>query len=190
MDSTPADVDGVKGNQNIADVFSAKFSSLSGRSYFDSLPHLSNSNLFNSRLPNSVITNAITQLNTCLGFDRIHSNHLRYSSLLMKFSFSQFFNSCSVHNHFPDKLFSGVIRPSVKNKSGDFKSSSNYSEIMISSNFMKILEYIILPFIRKIPVNPTQFSYRKNTSTILATLILKETVNSILATGTMFLVVF
>ena len=50
-----------------------------------------------------------------------------------------------------------------------------YREIMISSNFMKILEYIILPFIRNIPVNPTQLSYRKNTSTILATLILKET---------------
>ena len=183
LDSAPADVDGVKGNQNIADLFYGKFSSIFGRSNFDALPHLSNSNLFNSRLPTSVITNAITQLNTCLGFDGIHTNHLRYSSLLMKFFFRQFFNSCFIHNHFPDKLLSGVIRPSVMDRSGNFKSSSNYREIMISSNFMKILEYIILPFIRKIPVNPTQFSYRKNTSTILATLILKETIKLYIDNG-------
>ena len=54
---------------------------------------------------------------------------------------------------------------------------------MISSNFMKILQYIILPFIRKIPVNPTQFSYRKNISTILATLILKETIKQYIDNG-------
>ena len=65
--------------------------------------------------------------------------------------------------------------------SGNFKSSSNYREIMISSNFMKILEF--LPFIRKIPVNPTQFSYRKNTSTILAILILKETIKQYIDNG-------
>ena len=55
---------------------------------------------------------------------------------------------------------------------------------------MKILEYIILPFIRKIPVNPTQFSYRKNTSTILATLILKETIKHYIDNGNCVLVVF
>ena len=48
---------------------------------------------------------------------------------------------------------------------------------------MKILEYIILPFIRKIPVNPTQFSYRNNTSTILAILILKETIKQYIDNG-------
>ena len=39
LDSAPADVDGVKSNQNIADLFYAKFSSISGRSNFDALPH-------------------------------------------------------------------------------------------------------------------------------------------------------
>ena len=90
----------------------------------------------------------------------------------MKFIFTQFFNSCFIHNHFPEKLLAGVIRPCVKNGSGDFKSSSNYREIMISSNFMKVLEYIILPYIQTIPTNPRQFCYKKNTSTILATMIL------------------
>ena len=40
LDNAPADVDGVKGNQNIADLFYAKFSSIFGRSNFDALPHL------------------------------------------------------------------------------------------------------------------------------------------------------
>ena len=62
LDSAPAD--GVKGNQNIADLLYAKYSSISERSNNDVLPHLLNSYLYNSRLLTSVITNDITQLNT------------------------------------------------------------------------------------------------------------------------------
>ena len=177
-----ADIDGIKSNQNIADMFYEKFSSISGKSNYDTLPYLSNVNKFTKRIPTSMINNVINQLNTCLGFDGIHSNHLKNSSPIIKFIFTQFFNSCFIHNHLPEKLLAGVIRPCVKNRSGDFKFSSNYREVMIS-NFMKVLEFIILPYIQTIPTNPRQFSYRKNTSTILATMILKETVKQYVDQG-------
>ena len=143
---------------------------------YSTLPYLSNVNKFTNRIPTSMINNAINQLNICFGFDGIHSYHLKNSSSIMKFIFTQFFNFCFIHNHFPEKLLAGVIRPCVNNRSGDFKSSSNYREVMISSNFMKVLEYIILPYNQTIPINPRQFSHRKNTSTILTTMISKETV--------------
>ena len=130
-----------------------------------------------------MVNNAINQLNTCLGFDRIHFYHLKNSSSIVKFIFTQFFNCCFIHNNFPEKLLAGVIRPCVKNRSGDFESSSNYREVMILSNFMKVLEYIISPYIQTIPINPRQFSYRKNTSTILATMLLQETVKQYIDQG-------
>ena len=164
-------------------MFYEKFSSISGKSNYNTLPHLSNVNNFTKRISTSMINNAINQLNTCLGFDGIHSYHLKNSSSIMKFIFTQFFNSCFIHNHFPKKLLAGVIRPCVKNRSGDFKSSSNCREVMISSNFMKVLEYIILPYIQTIPINPRQCSYGKNTSTMLAIMILKETVKQYIDQG-------
>ena len=52
---------------------------------------------------------------------------------------------------------------------------------MISSNFLKLFEYCIFPPIKhSVRLSPHQFGYRKNTSTILTTALLKETVNNYL----------
>lgn len=75
-------------------------------------------------------------------------------------------------------MLAGVIRPCVKDKSGNIKSSSNYREIMISSIFYKMFEYCILPCTTKPKVSSSQFGYRTNSSTLLANAILKETVSN------------
>ena len=49
---------------------------------------------------------------------------------------------------------------------------------MISTNFFKIVEYMMLPFIKKINLSPYQFAYRGDSSTILANAILREILNS------------
>ena len=49
---------------------------------------------------------------------------------------------------------------------------------MISCNFFKLVEYLILPYIKKVSLNPYQFAYRNNSSTILANSILRETLKS------------
>ena len=49
---------------------------------------------------------------------------------------------------------------------------------MISTIFFKIVEYMMLPFIKKINLSPYQFAYRGDSSTILANAILREILNS------------
>ena len=71
-------------------------------------------------------------------------------------------------------MLSGVIRPVVKDILGDIESFINYKQVMISCNFFKLVEYLILPYIKKVNMNPNQFVYRNNSSTILANCILRE----------------
>ena len=86
---------------------------------------------------------------------------------------TQFFNSCFLHNYFPNAILSGVISPLINNKTGSVSSSENYREVMISSNFFKLIEYILLPVLNNYAsLSPYQFGYRQNSSTIVATALL------------------
>ena len=76
-------------------------------------------------------------------------------------------------------MLEGVINPILKNKLGDKCASSNYREVMISSNIFKVMECPVLPFLKsKIRMSRHQFGYRESTSTVLAANILKETTYS------------
>lgn len=177
------DIDGFKTPLSIAQLFARKFSSISGQSD-DTLPdNYYNNDVFTPNLNFRVrvsckqIKKAILKLKTGIGFDGIHSNHLKYSSDVVVNFVSMFYNSCFIHNHVPRKMMEGVIRPTVKNKFGNCKDSTNYREIMISTNFLKLFEYVVLPVIQNtIDLSVYQFGYRPETSTVLATTILKETI--------------
>ena len=69
---------------------------------------------------------------------------------------------------------SGVNRPVVKDKSVDIENSINYRDVIISYTFFKLVKYLILPYIRKLSMNPYKFAYRNNSSSILVTCILRE----------------
>ena len=74
-------------------------------------------------------------------------------------------------------MLEGYINPTVKNRNGDLKSSSNYREVMISNNMFKVFEYVLLPLVKKYcSLNSCQFGYRKSTSTLMAIALFKETV--------------
>ena len=74
-----------------------------------------------------------------------------------------------------------VITPTIKDKYGDVHSSENYREIMNSPCLFKMFEYCLLPVLQShTSISPLQVGYRPNTSTALATTILKETVNKFL----------
>jgi len=59
-----------------------------------------------------------------------------------------------------------VIKPTVKIKHGNLKSSTNYRESMISSNFYEMLGYCILPYIKDVHINHRQFGYKSDSYTI------------------------
>ena len=84
-----------------------------------------------------------------------------------------------MHGHFPASMMKGVIHPRAKNKFGDLSDSSNYREVMHSSYFLKVLEYILLPFLMEhCKISRAQYGYRRNTSTQLAVSSLKEVIYS------------
>ena len=80
-------------------------------------------------------------------------------------------------------MLAGVINPIIKNKAGNVRESRNFREIMIYSNFFKVFEYILLPFIKQLPLSSSQFGYRSGSSTILATKLLKEAIDGYISDG-------
>ena len=185
-------IDGKNNNVEIANVFYDKFSSISGKSTdsnFQSTGKRKNygtiSNLKHSQLFSvSQISDAISQINTGIGIDGIHSNHLKYLPLIGIKLLVKFFNSCIIHNHLPVAMLEGYIKPLVKDKKGDINRSDNYREVMISNNLFKLFEYALLPKLkRRIDLSPYQFGYRHATSTVMAVGLLKETINKYISEG-------
>lgn len=121
------------------------------------------------------ISTSIHSLNTGIGFDGVHSNHLKYAPDSLKTFLSKLFSSFLVHSYTPEKMLHGVIRPLCKNKYGDQFCSNNYRPVMISSNMLKIFEYCLLPHLcESANISDFQFGFREHTSTMMAALILKE----------------
>ena len=74
----------------------------------------------------------------------------------------------STHNYFSNAILSGVISQLIENKTGSVSSSKNHREDMISSNFFKLIEYILLPVLKNnASLSPYQFGYRQNNIILL-----------------------
>ena len=62
-------------------------------------------------------------------------------------------------------------------KLSNTRDSGNYREVMISTNLFKVFEYSLLPTLKSYAkLSRYQFGYRENTSTLLATTLLKEAI--------------
>jgi hypothetical protein len=131
-----------------------------------------------------LVRNAIKSLNTCIGFDNLHSNHFKFAVTGVENFLSNFFNAIITHSFFPKEMLEGEIRPLVKDHKGDLSSSDNYRPVMISSNIFKIYEYCILPSLTKnIELDFRQIGFQKNTSTNMVVVLLKETISKYVKSG-------
>ena len=136
------------------------------------------------RISYSDVNNGIRLLKHGICMDGIHSNHLKFSPDSYRFLISELFSSFSRHEYAPKDLIKGTISPTVKDKFGDFRASSNYRPVMLSSVFFKLLEYCLLPKISPyIQINDRQHGFRRNYSTSTACFILKETVLNYFSSG-------
>ena len=123
------------------------------------------------------VKRAIGSLKTEIGFDNIHSSHLKLCPQICLELISMLFFSFLVHNHITISLSKGIITPFIKDKFGDLSNSDNYRPVMSSSVLLKVLEYCILHKIEPgISLNDRQHGFRHNYSTSTACLVLKETV--------------
>ena len=123
------------------------------------------------------LDNAIIELNIGLGWDGIHANHFKFAGRVFRNLFAKFCNSLLSHSFVPKTMIQGQIRPVLKSKVMGKTDSNNYRPVMNSSMSLKILEYLILPFLQKsLKLSNCQFGFRQNTSCTSAISVAKETI--------------
>ena len=139
--------------KKIANIFSAKYRLIldDKNCQVASINHLTNIHKLNETIvenrmkiyPCNVL-NAIDNLNVGLGWDLIHSNHIKLASTVISNFISKLFSSWIVHSHVPESLMFGEIRPIIKDKLNDKYSSENYRPVMSSSVLLKLFDYCLL----------------------------------------------
>ena len=135
--------------------------------------------LFHSKLyfrPHS-INEAIGKLNTGLGFDMVHANHLKYSGKKFRLLLGRFLSTCLQHSFLPHEMLMGVIKP-VKKGNLCKSNSENYRPVMNSCMIMKTLEYCLLPTISSfLNIDSAQFGFQPGSSCDFAITMVKETIH-------------
>ncbi len=122
-----------------------------------------------------IVRDAIQSINDCIDIDGLHANHFKLGGRHMITFMSKMFSSFLNHGFIPRDMLRGEIRPIIKNSIGKISDSDNYRPITISTNCLKIFEYCISDHLcNSLPLSTRQFGFRKNTSTLMATTILKE----------------
>ena len=114
-DNLISEIDAQKSNEKIVNVFHRKFSSVTAvnsqtNATIEFCPNVN----FRTRLSSRCVNNAIKALSPGVGYDAIHSNHLKFSFPVMIYIYSKLFNSCIIHNHVPSAMLAAVINPLVK----------------------------------------------------------------------------
>ena len=71
-------------------------------------------------------------------------------------------------------MLKGRIRPTVKSPSGTKTDSQIYRPLIKSSNFLNVLEYLLLPHLENnLKLDQRQFAYRNTTGCLDAITLLK-----------------
>ena len=171
-------IDGVRDPNQISKLFATKFMAITNNNESSSVSNPLPTDRNNHGLAPITIDEIkaiISDMSVSNGSDGIHTYHLRYANSDVLYLLSVFYNACLIHSYIPRTMLEGIISPRIKNKFGNKNDSSNYREVMISSNLFKCLEYIILPYIiENFELSDVQYGYRGKTSTIMAIGTLKE----------------
>lgn len=123
------------------------------------------------------VCKGINDLKHVIGYDNVHSNHIKHGSEYLVKLLAKLFSSFVTHGYLPERMTFGVILPLVKDKFKDQSDIENYRPIVSSSVFLKLFEYCLKYHIeRYVTFNDRQHGFRVNHSTSTACLVLKETI--------------
>ena len=178
-------IDKERDPKSIADLFSRKYKEIldfqgnqlsNAQDFITDLSEVKKE-IFHNLFSREDIHSAIKKLKPSIGFDGIHSNHLKLCSYLFQKLIADFFSCFLMHGYMSLDVLKGTINPTVKDKYGDLQSSDNYRPVMSSSVFLKLFEYCMLEKITGfISLNDRQHGFRSRYSTSTACYVLKETV--------------
>ena len=92
--------------------------------------------------------------------------------------------SLLIHGHVPVFLLLATLVPIIKDKLGSISSSKNYRSIALSSQVLKLLDWIILLlFGESLGVDELQFAYQESASTTMCTWTAVETIDYFMRNG-------
>ena len=178
-------IDGVSGNNYIAEFWASKLSYLlNTHSYScDELGNLINASVSPSTLFDLCVTagdvgRALVKLK--LGksdCDFLSSDHLRYASAVIATPLAAYFTSILRHGYMPNVLRDCVVIPIPKGLK-DPSCSSNYRGIAIASTLSKVLEGVILhKYSEFFTSSDLQFGFKSGYSTTMCTGLIKTTIS-------------
>ena len=177
-------IDGLTELEDIVSVFSDKFQKiLDDPQCQSSLPTENDflapiSDTYKNLFSDINLDKAINRLSVSLGWDGIHSSHLKFSGKCFRSFLGRILMKFISHSYLPSNMLLGEIRPIIKDYSVCKTTSDNYRPIMNSSNILKVFEYALLPSLNhSLRLNSHQFGFRTETSTINAVSVLKETIH-------------
>ena len=120
---------------------------------------------------------ALDRLNPGTGFDGVHTDQIKNAKRCYRNLICKFYNKLISRTYIPHSMLKEHIRPNVKNSAGNKNVSKNDRPVMNSSNFLKVIEYLLQPHLEKhLPTHENQFAYRPATGCIDGMTVLKETV--------------
>ena len=126
---------------------------------------------------NPFMDNNINKIKDGLGWDNIHSNHLKFSNGKTREFIGRMFASMLSHSYVPKRMIFGCIKPTLKNNKLCKTDANNFRPVMNSSMMLKLFEYSIVPSLNKyLKVNSLQFGFTPDSNCAKAITILKEVV--------------
>ena len=185
------EIDGVTGDQNIADLFAAKYeviynSASAGYQEISEIHSAINSQIKNENSMDIAqvdiieVTNAISALNANKsdGSLGLYSNHLLIASSHLHRYIALLFTFMLRHGHNPDYIMEAIISSIPKNANGHTSDSENYRGIALSSAIGKVLDIIIMNrYSNELMSSDVQFSFKPKHSTVMCTAAMREIVS-------------
>lgn len=193
--SVPRHIDGITGDQNIANHFADQFCSL-----YNSVPYVKPELESIIRDINQDILSGSCSCNSCAshrlyvtstdiemavkdlkpgkrdGVLNLFTNHLKYGTARLHLLLAMLFSCMVTHHYSPGDMIHGVMIPLPKVK-GTVK-SDNFRAITLSHIFSKLLDVVILHKCKeKLETCDLQFGFKKKSSTTNCTFIVQETVS-------------
>ncbi len=177
---TPNNIDGTRGANGIADLFSCKYKHL-----YNSVPYdIDKMNALKNGISQDIVnkssnTTFVNVDNVCTAMSLLKlgkhdgnkghfTNHLIHGTYRLFCYMSLLFNSMISHGYVPDDFLLSTLIPIPKSKRKSLNCSDNYRAIALSSVMGKLLDHIIMRKCKDVfTTSHYQFGFKKSHSTLV-----------------------
>ena len=106
------------------------------------------------------------------------SNHILMSCEFFKVHLSKLLTAINTHGYQPKDVLLGTIASIPKNSKGNVCNGNNYRGITLCSSFSKLIDIVmVMRYSELLNTSEMQYAFKKNHSTVMCTLVLKEVID-------------